>query len=274
MTLDFRYYSTAGERENQIMARNFLFLQCGISLFNINERVTASVIARGSFPPGTSKFGNTTVYYLQDSDSCSDFCSPWVYCDRGECKCGEIPYGILQCDVRANVSLLNNNCLTYNKKEHLTELGKCLYTSSLASSTETLLPKSLPELDYVMCGQLFNRTGTLCGKCKDNYYPLAYSFEVNCIQCPDGKANWWKYVLIAYFPLTLFYFIVLLFKINAASSSLFPFVLCAQAATSPIIARAELIFLKYEDQTIQKLARWIIMLYGIWNPDLSTLEYA
>ena len=129
-----------------------------------------------------------------------------------------------------------------------------------------MLPRSLSELDDYLCGKPFNRTGTLCGKCKDGHYPLVYSFDMNCIQCPNGKANWWKYLLAAYLPLTLFYFIVLLFKINVASSSLYPFLIYAQFGSIPIFGRVVVMFAK-NWQTTQTAARWIEMIYGIWSLD-------
>ena len=207
-----------------------------------------------------------STHWNDSSKSCSDFCSPWVYCDNGKCRCGEVPDHTLQCNVQKNVSLLDNNCLTYNEDKHIAEVGRCIFTSINTISPCTILPRSLSELDTFMCGEEFNRTGTLCGKCKDDHYPLVYSFDMNCIRCPNGKANWWKYVLAAYFPLTIFYLVVLLFKINVASSSLYPFVIYAQAVSIPINGRIVLMFLKHQ-KTAQSATRWMVMLYGVWNLD-------
>ena len=82
------------------------------------------------------------------------------------------------------------------------------------------LPRSKSELNDFMCGLKaeLNRTGTLCGKCQDGYYPLVYSFDMTCVQCPNGKSNWWKLVLAAFLPLTIFCIIILFFKINVVSS--------------------------------------------------------
>ena len=208
------------------------------------------------------------LIYYNDSETCFvnlDFCSPWVYYDDGECQCGEAPNQILQCNIETNLSLLNDNCLTYNNKnKHVTEVGRCIFTNIKSNSPYTVLPRSLSELDDFMCGKLFNRTGTLCGKCKDGNYPLVYSFDMNCIQCPNGKANWWKYLLAAYLPLTIFYLVVLLFKINAASSSQHPFVFYAQMVSAPVSGRIILMYLKNQ-QTSQMATRWFGMLYGIWN---------
>ena len=245
--------------------------QCGIIVFLVFIIIVAVEIA-------CSKEGaNTTAATLpslvrptyEDSKSCSlhlDFCSPWVYCDDGECQCGEVPNQILQCNLETNVSLLKQNCLTYNKDKHVTEVGSCIFTHIKTGGPYTVLPRTLSELDDFLCGKLFNRTGTLCGKCKDGHYPLVYSFDMNCIQCPNGKANWWKYLLAAYLPLTIFYFIVLLFKINVASSSMFPFLIYAQAGSIPIFVRTAVMVTKNQ-QTFQMAVRWIEMFYGIWSLD-------
>ena len=250
----------------------FLSFQCGIAMY------LALIIAPVKI--ACSKEGaNTTAatlpsqawstYDNSKSYACSlnfDFCSPWVYCDDGECQCGEAPNQILQCNIETNLSLLDNNCLTYNKDKHVTEVGWCIFTNIKTNSSYTVLPRSLSELDDFMCGKLFNRTGTLCGKCKDGHYPLVYSFDMNCIQCPNGKANWWKYLLAAYLPLTIFYLVVLLFKINVASSNLYPFLFYAQTVSFPMFGRVVLMYLKNQ-QTSQIAVRWIEMLYGIWSLD-------
>ena len=193
------------------------------------------------------------------------FCSPWVYCDDGECKCGGFSEG-LQCKVGKNLSILSSKCATYNKENRTIEFGSCIYNTFIKNLYATL-PKTLSELNETMCGKLFNRTGTLCGKCKDGHYPQAYSFDMNCIQCPNGSANWWKYLLAAYLPLTVFYLLVLAFRINVASSSLmYPFVVFAQSVSLPIYSRMEFLYLK-TNPTLKIATRWVAMIYGIWNLD-------
>jgi hypothetical protein len=198
------------------------------------------------------------VRSVQEKCGKSGFCSPWVYCDHGKCECGEAPNQILQCDVGQNLSLLDNNCLTYNEESHLTEVGRCIYTSINGVTPYTVLPRSLPELDNRLCGT-FNRTGVLCSRCKNGHYPMVYSLDVNCIQCPKMKVNWLKYILVAYLPLTIFYVTVLVFKINVATSSLYPFVIYAQAVSLPINGRVVLMVLMNQ-QTAQTVTRWIVML--------------
>ena len=195
----------------------------------------------------------------------SAFCSPWVYCDDGECKCGILPHvANLQCQVGKNLTVLSTKCATYNMENRMIEFGSCIYDMVVKDLYATL-PKTLSELNEKMCGKLFNRTGTLCGKCKDGHYPQAYSFDMNCIQCPNGSANWWKYLLAAFLPLTVFYLLVLAFRINVASSSLmYPFVVFAQTVSFPVSIRLEWMIVNKNHLT-KTAMRWLAMLYGIWN---------
>ena len=207
-------------------------------------------------------------YSGEDPKKCSNksaFCSPWVYCDDGECKCGGFPGNIasLQCQVGKNLSILSSKCVTYNRT---IEFGSCIYNMGVKDLYATL-PKNLSQLNEKMCGKLFNRTGTLCGKCKDGHYPQTYSFDMNCIQCPNGNANWWKYLLAAYLPLTAFYLLVLAFRINVASSSfMYPFVAYAQGVTFPINSRMAFMYLGNNPMS-KTATRWVEMIYGIWNLD-------
>ena len=102
------------------------------------------------------------------------------------------------------------------------------------------LPSNVSDLNKMFCDK-FNRQGTLCGQCKDDHFPLAYSFDLTCVKCPHSKTNWIKYVLVAFIPLTAFYFVILLFKVNIASSHLYGFVVYSQAVTMPVLARIEIL---------------------------------
>ena len=211
----------------------------------------------------------TAVNASVEKVSCN---SPWVYCDNGTCKCGERSLNDeVKCDIDKNSSVLTSTCITYNALEEQTEVGQCVYHHRevgryyyVENSQYLMLPKNALELNEFMCGD-FNRAGTLCGACKDGYYPLAYSFDMYCVQCPNGKANWWKFVLAALLPLTIFYFIVLIFKVNI-TSCLYGYVFYSQAVSVPPLSRALLVALKNK-QKLQHSARYIGSLYTLWNLD-------
>ena len=164
--------------------------------------------------------------------------------------------------------MLSCFCVTYNEDEDKIEVGNCIYNcnnikSDFSNSVYHILPKSASKLNEVMCGK-FNRNGTLCGKCRDGFFPLVYSFNMTCVKCPNGRSNWWKYVLSAFLPLTVF--IVVFCKINATSSPLHGFIYYNQAIAMPQMAR--LLSLATEDTPkYQTALKYLATFYGVWNLD-------
>ena len=111
-----------------------------------------------------------------------------------------------------------------------------------------------------MCRQL-NRDGPMCIK---NFSPLIYSYELKCVPCMDSHYDWLKFMIIAFIPLTLFYFVVLLFRIDATSPYLYGFITLNQALASPISLRGLFSDLKGHYLLV---ARLISIPYTIWNLD-------
>ena len=200
--------------------------------------------------------------------------SLWQYCDSGQCHCGkQVPDDIVQCDTHRNLTVLPCFCVTFNEEEGVTELGKCVYNCGNQHDVKNeanvyhSLPTNLSELWRYVCGDRFNRNGTLCGRCKDDYYPRAYSFDIDCVKCPHGDANWWKYLLMAFGPLTIFCLLVLFFKINVTSSHFLGLVIFCQTVYFPALVRVHLIISSQFSLPTQLAIRVVCALYGFWNLD-------
>ena len=143
-------------------------------------------------------------------------------------------------------------------------LGKTNFDTEVAYST---LPNNISDLNDAMCGR-YNRTGTLCGDCVSSTYLRAYSYDLYCTNCVGDWSNWIKYIGVAYVPLTIFYIMVLLFKINIPSSCLQGYVLFCQIPSSPIIVRPLILFLRSQTDTVYYKGMQVFgTLYGIWNLD-------
>ena len=65
-----------------------------------------------------------------------------------------------------------------------------------------------------------NREGTLCGKCKDGYGIVLYSFTLECSKCWGHGYGWVLYYVLELFPITVMYLMVVIFHVRAASSPL------------------------------------------------------
>ena len=154
---------------------------------------------------------NTT---LTCSERYGSTCPPGLFCRGGTCRCGgDYPGNIIKCN-GTNTFVLRHYCITFDEQKDLTVAGNCLRTNkggnitglvSSGNSLYHLIPSDAKLLNDMMCSST-DRTGTLCGRCLPYHYPLAYSFNMTCIPCPHAHWNWFKYIMVAYLPLTLFYY--------------------------------------------------------------------
>ncbi len=182
-----------------------------------------------------------------NSSSCineSTSCQPWSVCDASldVCKCIKLSGDPLICKEitqnRLTLFVLDCDCVSVNNnhERELVEVGKCYYNCAKYQNKlydyQQLPNNNMSDWNNFMCGK-FHRTGSLCGKCDTDrdYYPRVYSFNMSCMKCDNSSSNWWKYILLAYVPLTVFYLI--LFKIDIHSSQLQGFITYAQCFTIP-----------------------------------------
>lgn len=149
-----------------------------------------------------------------DYQNTTSVCPPWSVCSPNShhCKC-MAQVGHVHCGARVTLVLFCY-CLTRNAEYSEYRLGKCFYNCGQGNpfdrtSAYYRLPSDPSKINEAMCGSL-NRAGTLCGQCQNDSFPLVYSYNVNCIKCTKGYKNWWKFILAAFGPLTIFYLIVLL----------------------------------------------------------------
>ncbi len=207
-------------------------------------------------------------------------CPSWSYCSNNStCECYDRNYVVLCSEDMKKGGLLQCHCITWNENTNETEEGNCLYNCKIYSrnyfslnGTYTTLTRNVTDLNTQMCGRL-NRTGTLCSQCVDGMYMRAYySYDMSCTTCSGGWINILKYILVAFVPLTVFYLIILLCRINIPSSRLQGFVIVCQMATSPMILRvyatAFTINKKPMTYTVLQVFSTIV---GIWNLDFFRL---
>ena len=72
-------------------------------------------------------------------------------------------------------------------------------------------------------------------------------------------------MLAAFLPLTIFYIVILFFKVNVASSSFQGFLFFCQTISLPTFIRV-LIMIQYS-KTVHTAIQCLTTFYGIWNPD-------
>ncbi len=209
----------------------------------------------------------------------STSCPPWSVCNArlDVCRCIQLSGDPVICKEvtqnRLTPYILDCNCITIDEdnERQMVEVGKCDYNCARDQNNLDIvyqqLPDNMSDWNNFMCGE-FHRTGSLCGKCDTDrdYYPRVYSFDMSCMKCNNSSSNWWKYILIAYVPLTVFYLIVFFFKVDIQSSQLQGFIIYSQFLTIPALARNLLLSTRHKP-VILELVKLIGALYGIWNLD-------
>ena len=235
---------------------------------------TIAVLLRYGTSHNTPTTALTTSHGLSLS-KCNELannvsCPPWFEQSNGTCKCGASIHEIVKCDQSLQESsILSCYCMTYNETTG-TVVGACFYNcvhSTLKDVVYRTVPKTVEHLNDMMCGR-FNRSGQLCGKCKTNYSPPVYSYDLHCTLCSGGKYNWIKYIAIAFVPLTVFLVLILCCRISATSPKLYMYVTFCQALATPANIRVLLVASgksSFPHATI--LVRILSTLYGFWNLD-------
>lgn len=212
----------------------------------------------------------------QCSTPSNSTCPTWfVPNNSGTCKCGESHHDIISCcERKLKAAVLNCYCVTQDSNMKEVIAGACFYNcephrrKQFANGVSMVLPCSVQELDNQTC-RPFKRTGRLCGSCLPDHSPIVYSYNMSCMECPHGNKNWWKFILAAFGPLTLFYFFILLFKINAVSSSLHAVLFYSQVLSSTAHVRIVLFALEsqFGNGITTTAAKVLVTLYGIWSLD-------
>ena len=204
-------------------------------------------------------------------------CPKWSFCGvDGTCHC-PTNQDIFKCERISNDSYilkaLDCTCITYNQDLNRIEFGFCGYTCGQQAGKYDIayhrMPLDILDWNNYTCGR-FNRSGTLCGNCDGtrNLYPRAYSFDMSCIECRHHKLNWLLYLISAFLPLTVFCFVILLFRINIYSSQLQGFVLFSQFISISALSRILInIQISQSKPWLFHLVKLLSASYGIWNLD-------
>ena len=202
------------------------------------------------------------------------------------CECSNIHSGLtsrIQC-VREDgkdtmIKIANCYCVYY--QHHQTIFASCLHTCYNRNGTfYYYLPRrNGTETNKLICsgtalGLELNRNGRLCGKCKNGYGLPAYSFHFSkCVSC--SHQNYLRYIAVAFGPLTIFYFIVIVFRINTTSGRMNGYIFFCQAITNSIQMR---FFVSANEvghySSYGGIIKGLYALHGIWNLDFFRLFYS
>ena len=211
--------------------------------------------------------------------SCS---RPWFYPKNSSngstvCECGSPVGYTVQCSTESQqLQVLVCYCMTYNKETASYVVGMCFYACFFGNSYYTI-PRwaNTTNQNSVVCNRYFHRDGQLCGACQDGHALPVYSYSLACVECSNYSKNWIKYILAAFLPLTLFFWVIIVFRLSATSGLLNDFIFVAQIMTVPAQSRmlTTLLPATNASTTMMFLAKMALSLYSCWNLDFFRTVY-
>ena len=207
-------------------------------------------------------------------NTASPECPPWFFYNDSvhQCQCFETFNLDIRC-TSEEALLRFGRCMTYQEGIG-TALSSCPYfliDGFLNNVTEGLyitLPSNVTQLNDYMC-QPLNRKGYQCSECIDGFGVSVTSLGYPCSDCTGVWYGIPLYLFVEFVPITMFYIIILVYRINITSAPMTSFIMLSQ-----VIAYA--VTLSPEDQSVGRillnkggfgLLNFVIALYGIWNLD-------
>ena len=190
-----------------------------------------------------------------------------------QCVCGIKLHKNIICDPSTLTTVVTEKfiCVFFSKELQTTLAGTCPYGSS------GVLPRNASEIDVPeesewFCSHL-HRMGHLCGECETNYTLPIYSYYLGCVKCESYENGWVKFAAAAFLPLTLFYIIVVTFRISATSPTLNAFIMVNQIIAIPsIIREIYTISLGTSSDKVYS-SNFVIVVIAIWNLDFFRSFY-
>ena len=199
-------------------------------------------------------------------------CPPWfVYnAATSKCECFRSPStdSIVQCTEQGAL-LKYGHCMTYEEGVGIF-VGRCqAFEVNGHNKSETFpgfitLPDNVSELNDYMCGPM-NRKGLVCSDCMEGFGPSVTFYGFSCSNCTDAWYGVGIYLFLEFVPITIFYVIILVFRIGLTSSPFTAFVLFSQFAVTAVTAA----FGPYSFETSPVIYYFsvVISFYGFWNLD-------
>jgi hypothetical protein len=176
-----------------------------------------------------------------DSSDMPSTCPIWTYpsTSGNECVCGKNFEDVISCNPETLTVHLTGRFFCFmlfnDNGVNTTLLGTCPY-GDLSFRLPRNLSMSHINEDSSLCS-FYNRKGQLCGECAENYTLPANSYYLGCVKCKNYNNGWIKFIVAAFLPLTIFYIVVIIFRISVTSSTLNAFVMINQITASPPLIR-------------------------------------
>ena len=166
----------------------------------------------------------------------------WSKKINGSWNCGAQIRGAILC--RPTILKISRcYCVYFDPKSNTSLFGQCFATCYRQGGDSYYHIKRYSVANHSMfnarmCQHESARTGRFCGSCIEGHGLAVYSYHISsCIKCKYEHTNWLKFFMVALLPLSFFYVIVVIFKMNFVSGEFGGSVFALQILMAPIQLR-------------------------------------
>ena len=231
----------------------------------------------------TEKCTRNNSCALQIGSTSTTSCPAMYHCNgSSQCECISDDSDAIKCDDKLlRAAAIDCTCVMYDSLHDMIAYRSCLVQCgknkqrNADNAAYYDLPMDVHELNKTACRE-WNREGMLCGQCREGFYPHAYSYDLSCVsedKCRGRYGDWWKYIFAAYGPLTIFYILVLLLRINVASSYMLTYVIFCQTLSSRYVLWPTFSFAK-NHKTANAILKTVATINSIWTLDFFKSFYS
>ena len=221
--------------------------------------VAVTVFDKNAISSGNSTTSNST-HHLNTSQHSLLLCSDSDFRHRYFDCSQSVPH------------LISGYCATYNEHKRILSLFWCPNIHpNVTIKRYTKLPRNLSHLNNYNCSQI-NRKGFLCSECADGFGLSVTSLGYRCVNCTDAWYGVPLFLFLEFVPITVLYFIVLVFQFKLTPAPMSCFIMYAQVVVTGLNLPATHLFLTFTDSwqlTLPVDMRFMLMLYGLFNLDFS-----
>ena len=153
-------------------------------------------------------------------------CPTWFHYNGTDCVCDCISPRIRR--VGMTIEISNGACASFSRQKSQYYAGDCPFQHS-AHKKYSELPSDPKMLEEMMCGP-YKRKGFLCGECIHGYGPAVYSNNLKCANCSKFSPQYAisVFMFLEFVPGTLFFFCLVIFRLNITSGPLLGYVFFCQ----------------------------------------------
>ena len=209
----------------------------------------------------------------------SQDCNPWYSNHTGVCRCGSDFNGRLIChEWNQTVDISAGFCITYDAKRKYTHIntsglvvGDCAYgyiSDSMLNRKFSRVPINISDINCTQCDP-YKRKGLFCGECRNGFGPAAYSYHLQCANCSSlstGVAIV-LYAVLEMLPVTIFFFVVLIFRFKILTGPNLGYVLFCQSVINTLQYSRYLYSSLFHNlpQPLIAVGHISLVLSGVWN---------